>query len=88
MFGIIKWIFILALLGAGWFSYDFYVNLNQKERSTLKEDTKELLDSGKFGSFADSLGEKLSDDFNTRFWPKIKRAFKVLSDEDQKKDKN
>lgn len=81
MFGFIKLLFLLGVIGLGWFSYDFITHLSEQQREALKEDGKELLDSGKLGTFIDSLGSKMGDDFKNRFWPKIMRAFKVLNED-------
>ena len=84
MFGFIKLIFLLTVIGFGCFSYDFYTHLSEPQRQELKDDGKELLDSGKLGAFLDSLGSKMGDDFKNRFWPKIMRAFKAFNEDEGK----
>lgn len=84
MFGLIKLALLVALIGGGFFVYDFFSHLEDKERVAVKEDIKDFLDSGKIGTFCMSLGAKLQEDFHVRFWPKVNKAFRILRSEENK----
>lgn len=39
MLGLIKWIFIIMLIGVIWFFYSFFVSLDDEKKMILKEHT-------------------------------------------------
>lgn len=80
VFGLIKFVLLLGLLGFGFFCYDFFIHLPSDEKIVIKEEAKDVLDTGRIDTFVVYLGKKMRIDFDSRFWPKIKKAISIINE--------
>ncbi|USN51405.1 MAG: hypothetical protein H6731_03070 [Myxococcales bacterium] len=62
MFGLIKWIIILLIIGSIWFFYDVATKLSPSEKREFKKDAIEAIDHGN----TEPLGSKLKEKFDER----------------------
>jgi hypothetical protein len=82
MFWLLRVSLGILFLGSLYFGYDFIVHQGQPERQVMKEDFRSLLDNGELKPLIGNIKHQMSEDFSNRFWPKVKRAFNVLKDDE------
>lgn len=81
MFGFIKWILILGLIGTVWFVYDLSTKLSPSEKQALKKDAIEALDNGNTEPLSATIKEKVHnglDEKKNSFFESIRKKLRGL----------
>ncbi len=66
MFGILKWIIILGLIGTVWFVYDLSTKLSPSDKEALKKDAIEALDTGNMAPLNTNIKEKVNHELDEK----------------------
>lgn len=66
MFRLIKWIVIITIIFSIWYLINFYLNMKNDEKLKIKQDVKELIDSGQVESIKSLLSKKIKEDLSLK----------------------
>lgn len=81
MFRLIKWTFIVAVIGSIWYGISFFRGLSPEEASFVKEQTLKAIDSKDTGELTNSLSQKIQEDVaqkKANFFERVRQKAKTL----------
>lgn len=66
MFGLIKWLIIILILGAFFYVANFFSTMDDDVLRQVKNDAIEAIDSGDGAQLSNSLGEQIKADLKSK----------------------